>query len=118
MSAARRNPQEAIGKALTRRTGSAYKAGVSDKRANILKVLFLHGRYASRCDGYKCESGSAISGEALGFPEQGKTVVIRNMNRKESAEVIVAQRHGRRTEPIAKGQTLCRTNRRRSSKSG
>jgi hypothetical protein len=63
--AVRWNLKEAIGKALTQRTGSAYEAGVSDKRANRLKVRFLHGRHASRCDGYKCESENAISGEAL-----------------------------------------------------
>ena len=65
MSVVRQNPQEAIGKALTQRTGSAYKAGVPDKRAIILKVQSLHRRHASRCDGYKCESEGVISGEAL-----------------------------------------------------
>jgi len=65
VSSVRRNPQEAIGKALTQRTGSAYKAGVLDKRAYRLKVRYLHRRHASRCDGHKCESESAISGETL-----------------------------------------------------
>ena len=72
VSTVRWNLKEVIGKALTQRTGSAYKAGVPDKRAIILKVQSLHRRHASRCDGYKCESECVISGEVLLVPEKVK----------------------------------------------
>jgi hypothetical protein len=63
VSIARWNLKEAAGKALARRTGSAYEADVLDEAANVAKVLYLHGKHGRRCDGYKRESGCALPGE-------------------------------------------------------
>jgi len=86
VSVVRRNLKEAIGKLLTRRPETTCEADVSDKRANILKVQFLHRRYGSKCGGYKQESGA----QYLGRP-QGESI-------EESAEAIVAKDHRRRAE--------------------
>jgi hypothetical protein len=37
------------GKALVRRTATAYKADAMDKRAKLLKVRYLYGNRGSRC---------------------------------------------------------------------
>jgi len=44
VSIVRWNLEEAAGKTLVRRTGIAYKAAKLDKKANIFKVQYLHGK--------------------------------------------------------------------------
>ena len=63
MSTARWDLKEAAGKALTRRTGTAYEAAILDEGANRLKVRYLHGKYGSICSGYKREGDSVLPGE-------------------------------------------------------
>jgi len=71
VSTARWDLKEAAGKALARRTGTAYEAAILDERANRLKVRYLHGKYGSRCSGYKREGDGVLPGEvcqpALGY---------------------------------------------------
>jgi hypothetical protein len=49
VSAARRNLKKAAGKALARRTGTAYEASVSDEKAHIFKVPYLDRRLGRIC---------------------------------------------------------------------
>ena len=63
MSTARWDLKEAAGKALARRTETAYEAAILDERANRLKVRYLHGKYGSICSGYKREGGCVLPGE-------------------------------------------------------
>ena len=63
MPVARRDLEEAAGKALAQRTGTAYEATVSDEKAHIFKVQYLHGRHGRRCGGHKREGDGAIPGE-------------------------------------------------------
>ena len=90
VSIARWNLKEAAGKALARRTGTAYEAAVLDERANRLKVRYLHGKHGSRCGGYKREGVCALPGEISACPLIGTTVVERRWEELEkSAEGIV-----------------------------
>ena len=73
MSAARPNLKEAAGKPLARRTEIAYEAGAPDEKADIFKVLYLHGRRARICGGHKREGGCALPGEICS-PATGKPV--------------------------------------------
>ena len=57
------NLKEAAGKALARRTETAYEACRLDKEAKIFKVRYLYGERACRCGGHKREGESAIPGE-------------------------------------------------------
>jgi hypothetical protein len=63
VSTARWDLKEAAGKALARRTETAYEAAILDERANRLKVRYLHGKYGSICSGYKREGDSVLPGE-------------------------------------------------------
>jgi hypothetical protein len=63
VSIARWNLKEAAGKALARRTGSAYEADVLGKEAKISETQYLHGKHGRICDGHKRESGCALPGE-------------------------------------------------------
>jgi len=49
VSVARRNLKESAGKALARRTGTAYKAAVPGKEANLFKARYLYGRCGRKC---------------------------------------------------------------------
>jgi hypothetical protein len=60
---ARWDLKEAAGKALARRTETAYEAGMLDKKANLFKVQYLYGKHGRKCGGYKREGGSALPGE-------------------------------------------------------
>ena len=55
--------KEAAGKALARRTGSAYEASASDEKAIIFKVRYLYRRRGRICDGHKREGRCALPGE-------------------------------------------------------
>jgi len=63
VSIARWNLKEAAGKALVRRTETAYEASKLDEKANIFKVRNLYGKLERRCGGHKREGESAIPGE-------------------------------------------------------
>jgi hypothetical protein len=63
VSIARRNLKEAAGKALVRRTETAYEACKLDEKANIFKVRYLYGKLERRCGGHKREGECAIPGE-------------------------------------------------------
>jgi len=84
--------KEAGGKALTRRTETAYKADVLGKKAKIFKAQYLYGKRVRRCSGYKCESGYALPGEVCRYVIS-ETVDNRrreaSLNRQKSAEDIV-----------------------------
>ena len=58
--------KEAAGKALARRTETAYEASTPDEKANIFKVLNLSGGRGRICGGHKREGGCAIPGEICG----------------------------------------------------
>ena len=60
---ARWNLKEAAGKALARRTETAYEAVMLDKKANIFKVRYLYGEHGRICGRHKREGGSALPGE-------------------------------------------------------
>jgi hypothetical protein len=45
VSIARWNLKEAVSKTLARRTGIAYEAAMSDEKAKLFKVQYLHGRH-------------------------------------------------------------------------
>jgi len=92
VSAARRNPKEAAGKALTRRTETAYEAAMLDERAIILKVRYLYGKHGSRCGGYKREGRCALPGEICPpvLKERGlSTLRDAGKGGQKSAEAIV-----------------------------
>jgi hypothetical protein len=55
--------KEAAGKALARRTETAYEAGMLDEKANIFKVRYLYGEHGRICGGHKREGGCALPGE-------------------------------------------------------
>ncbi len=63
VSIARWNPEEAAGKALARRTETAYEAAVLDEKANIFKVRYLYGKHGRICGGHKSEGECAFPGE-------------------------------------------------------
>jgi hypothetical protein len=63
VSTVRWNLKEAAGKALARRTGSAYEVSALDERANIFKVQYLSGKCRRRCDGHKREGRCVLPGE-------------------------------------------------------
>ncbi len=63
MSIARWNLKEAAGKALARRTETAYEACKLDEKANIFKVRYLYGKLVRICGGHKREGESALPGE-------------------------------------------------------
>jgi hypothetical protein len=63
VSIARWNLKEAAGKALARRTETAYEACELDEEANIFKVRNLYGKLVCICGGHKREGESAIPGE-------------------------------------------------------
>ena len=63
VSIARWNLKEAAGKALARRTGTAYEAAMLGERANRLKARILSGKHGRRCGGHKCEGERALPGE-------------------------------------------------------
>ena len=67
MFIARWNLKEAAGKALARRTESAYEAGKLDEKACIFKVRYLYGKLVRRCGGHKREGESALPGEVCNF---------------------------------------------------
>ncbi len=88
MSTARWNLKEAAGKALTRRTETAYEAAAPDEKANRLKVRYLYGERGRRCGGHKREGECALPGETCRLaivlpPSRGG-----GMDRQESAEGI------------------------------
>lgn len=76
MSIARWNLKEAAGKALVRRTETAYEAGELDEKATIFKVRNLYGKLERRCGGHKREGESAIPGEIC-QPVNGTTAIER-----------------------------------------
>ena len=84
VSIVRWNLKEAEGKALTRRTGIAYKAAAVGKKANIFKARYLHGNCGRRCGGYKCEGRAHYPGRSVHLPLA--TAVVR----QKSAEAIVS----------------------------
>src|SRR6266404_9465752 len=53
VSIARWNLKEAAGKALARRTETAYEAVRLDEKAHIFKVQYLYGKTGCRCGEYK-----------------------------------------------------------------
>ena len=63
MSIVRWDLKEAAGKALARRTETAYEAGMLDEKAYIFKLRYLYGRHGRRCGGHKREGGGAVPGE-------------------------------------------------------
>jgi hypothetical protein len=88
VSIARWNPKEAAGKALTRRTETAYEAAALDEKANRFKVRYLYGERGRICGGYKREGECALPGEACRLaivlpPPRGGGI-----GRQESAEGI------------------------------
>jgi len=60
---ARWNLKEAAGKALARRTETAYEACKQDEKAIIFKVQYLYGKLVRICGGHKREGESALPGE-------------------------------------------------------
>jgi len=68
---------QAEGKALARRTGIAYEACMSDKKATIFKVRYLTGRHVRICGGHKREGGRALPGEASRDAVSATTVMRR-----------------------------------------
>ena len=94
MSAARRNLKEAAGKTLARRTETAYEAGVPDKKANIFKVQYLHGRRARRCGGHKREGGCALPGEICP-PATAERKVATGTERRRDGRAEVSRGHSR-----------------------
>ena len=67
MSIARWNLKEAAGKALVRRTETAYEACKLDEEAYIFKVQYLYGELVRICGGHKCKGDCAIPGEVCNF---------------------------------------------------
>src|ERR1041384_4506632 len=63
VSTARWNLKEAAGKALARRTETAYEACKLDEKAHIFKVRYLYGKLERICGGHKREGECAIPGE-------------------------------------------------------
>jgi len=63
VSIARWNLKEAAGKALARRTETAYEACKLDEEAFIFKVQYLYGKLVRRCGGHKREGECALPGE-------------------------------------------------------
>ncbi|VBB44389.1 conserved hypothetical protein [uncultured Desulfatiglans sp.] len=63
MPVVRRDLKEAAGKALARRTGTAYEAVMLDEEANIFKVRYLYGKHGRICGGHKREGRCALPGE-------------------------------------------------------
>jgi len=63
VSIARWNLKEAAGKALVRRTETAYEASELDEKAPIFKVRNLYGEIVRICGGHKRKGESAIPGE-------------------------------------------------------
>ncbi len=90
VSAARRNPKEAVSKTLVRRTEITYEAAAADKRATRLEVQFLHGSCGSRCGGHKrgshCALPGEISGGAIKLAEpKGWDDAVREVSRSHSS---------------------------------
>jgi hypothetical protein len=67
VSIARWNLKEAAGKALARRTETAYEACKLDEEATIFKVQYLYGKLERICGGHKREGGCALPGEVCNF---------------------------------------------------
>ena len=89
MSIARWNLKEAAGKALARRTETAYEAVKLDERAHIFKVQYLYGRFGCRCGGHKREGESALPGEVCNFAVRLLSSRGGGMKLQKSAEGIV-----------------------------
>ena len=66
---------------------------MSDEKANIFKVLYLHGRHGRICGGHKREGGSALPGEICRFAARLPWSRDQGTNRQKSAEAIVGAAH-------------------------
>ena len=91
MSTVRWNPKEAAGKALTRRTETAYEAAMLDERANRLKVRYLYGKHGSICGGYKREGRCTLPGEICP-PVLKRTI---DVERRREGHAEVSRGHSR-----------------------
>jgi len=89
VSIARWNLKEAAGKALARRTETAYEAVKLDERAHIFKVRYLYGRFGCRCGGHKREGEGALPGEVCNFANWLLSLRGDGMKLQKSAEGIV-----------------------------
>jgi hypothetical protein len=67
VSTARWNLKEVAGKALARRTETAYEACKLDEEAHIFKVQYLYGKLVRICGGHKREGECALPGEVCNF---------------------------------------------------
>ena len=89
MSIARWNLKEAAGKALARRTETAYEADKLDEKALIFEVQYLYGKLGCRCGEHKREGESAIPGEVCNFANWLLSSRGDGMKLQKSAEGIV-----------------------------
>jgi hypothetical protein len=89
---ARRDLKEAAGKALARRTETAYEAAVLGEEAISFKARYLYGNHGSKCGGHKCEGRCALPGEICRYVISESVDNRRReapLNRQKSAEDIV-----------------------------
>ena len=68
VSIARWNLKEAEGKALARRTETAYEAAAVGEKSYIFKARYLHGNCGRICGGYKCEGHAHYPGRSVYLP--------------------------------------------------
>lgn len=66
---------------------------MSDEKANIFKVQYLHGRHGRICGGHKREGGNALPGEICRFAARLLWSRDQGTNRQKSAEAIVVAAH-------------------------
>ena len=68
VSIERRNLKEAEGKALARRTETAYEALAVGKESIIFKAQYLHGNCGRKCGGHKCDGHVHYPGRSGDLP--------------------------------------------------
>jgi hypothetical protein len=82
------NPKEAAGKALARRTETAYEAVTLGEKANVFKVRYLYGKRGRKCGGDKREGECALPGEVCRLAQVLLLPRGGGIGRQKSAEGI------------------------------